>query len=145
MHGVAHDFGNRIAAFQIIVLKDKTYLFIPDFICLAFDAFAVYVNLAAVLFIQPADDVEQCRFSAAALTVYGYQSRFGKFKTDALQHFIAVAGMSIKDLFYIFYSDLCHHFDPLFKLFRIDVPRNPLLNPNATTSTIISIINSMKI
>ena len=91
VHGVAHDLGDGIAAFEIVILEDKAYFCVAYLIHFSGNVFAVYVDLSLILFIQPADNVEQGRLAAARLAVYGDKAFFGKFKGDALQHLVAIA------------------------------------------------------
>ena len=58
MHGIAHDLGDGIAFFKVIILKDKSCLFIADLINFARNIFAVDINFAFVLLIQTAYNVE---------------------------------------------------------------------------------------
>ena len=91
MHGVAHDFCNGIASFEVIILKNKSCLCIADLINFARNIFAVDINFAFVLLIQTAYNVQKRRFARTAFAVNGDKSLFGKFKRNAFQNFIAIA------------------------------------------------------
>ena len=112
MHGVAHDLGDGIAAFEIVVLEDKPYLCVAHLIHFSRNVFAVYVDLSLILSIQPADDIEQGRLAAARLSVYGDEAFFGKFKGDALQYLVAVTGVRVEYFTDVF--DFYHKHTPLF-------------------------------
>ena len=141
VHGVAHDFGYGIAAFEVIILEDKPYFCVAYLIHFSGNVFAVYVDLSFILFIQPADDVEQGRLAAARFAVYGDKAFFGKLEGDALQYLVAVTGVRVE-----YFTDVFdfNHLLPLLKLLRMLCPLRDLLNPNATSSTMSSSMTSMK-
>ena len=144
-HRVAHYFGYGIASFEIIVLEDKPYLRVAYLIYLARDVLPVYDYLSAVLFFKSAEDIQKSCFSRTALTENSHESLVGKVEGNAFQYLIAVSRTGIERLFYVLYLYLDHtYFDPLLRLLRIDCPFMLLLKPNATNSTIRSIMISMK-
>ena len=112
VHGVAHDLGDGIAAFEVIILEDKPYLCVAYLIHFSGNVFAVDVYFAAVLPVKLADNVEQGRLAAARFAVYGDKAFFGKFEGDALQHLVAVTGVRVEYFSDIFDSN--HKHTPLF-------------------------------
>ena len=141
VHGIFHDLGDGIAAFQIVVLKDEPDLSIADLIHLARHIFAVDIYFAAVLPVKPADNVEKRGLTAARFAVYGDKAFFGKLEGDALQYLVAVTGVRVE-----YFADVFdfNHLLPLLKLLRMLCPLRDLLNPNATSSTMSSSMTSMK-
>ena len=141
MHGVAHDFGDGITAFEVIIPEDKPYFCVAYLIHFSGNVFAVYVDLSLVLFIQPADDVEQSRFARTALTKNCDESSIRQFKRHVFEHSVPVAGAGIEYLSYVFNL---YHLLPLLNDLRILCPLILRLNPKATNSTMSNIIISMK-
>ena len=141
-HRVAHDFGDRIAAFEIIILEDKAYLLVADTIHVSAHRFAVYGDFTAVGFFQPAQNIEKRCFAAARFPEYRHQPFIGQIERNAFQHLISRRRMGVERLFDIFHAN--HYLDPLLKDLRIDCPLMFLLKPNATHSTISSSMNSTK-
>ena len=144
-HRVSHDLRYCITAFKVIVLEDKAYLRVAYLIYLARDVLPVYDYLSAVLFFKSAEDIQKSCFSRTALTENSHESLVGKVEGNAFEYLVAVSRTGIERLFYVLYLDLDHtYFDPLLSDLRIDCPFKLLLNPNATNSTMSSIMISMK-
>ena len=109
-HCVAHDFGDRIAAFEIVVLKDKAYLAVADTVRVAAHRFAVYDDFAAVGFLQTAEDVQKRRFTAARFTEYSDKPFIRQIERNAFKYLISRRRMGVESLFYVFYAN--HLFRP---------------------------------
>ena len=112
VHGIAHDLGDGIAAFEVVILEDKPYFCVADLIHFTRHIFAVDIYFSAVLPVKPADDVEERGLAAARFAVYGDKAFFGKLEGDAFQHLVAVTRAGIEYFADIF--DFYHKHTPLF-------------------------------